>query len=292
MRPEDTVTQVRHCFSVGVAATLAVILEVTAPKPGNVHRGADFEDVTYLDFVQSAAVVAPILERTAEWGVGRAVLEAVQATKHAVATNTNLGTLLLLAPLAAVPNGVRHADGISGVLGGLTEEDTGPVYEAIRVSSAGGLGRVEEADVSREPPPALTLVDVMRLASERDLVARQYCNDFSDVLGVAGWIEEGAMRGWPLATAIVYAHLRQLTKEPDSLIRRKCGTKIADQARAMAGNVIAAGSPGDDAYERAVEDLDFWLRSDGHRRNPGTTADIIAAALFVLIREGRVGLKP
>ena len=84
---------------------------MTAPKPGNVHRGADFEDVTYVDFVQSAVVVGPILERAAELGVGRTVLEAVRATREAVGTNTNLGTLLLLAPLAAVPDGVPHRRG-------------------------------------------------------------------------------------------------------------------------------------------------------------------------------------
>ena len=153
MTREGSMTHAVAGLPVGVAATLAVILEVTAPKPGNVHRGADFEDVTYLDFLLSAAVVAPILERTAELSVGGAVLDAVRATKQAVGTNTNLGTLLLIAPLTMVPDGVRHADGIGSALSRLNEEDTRQVYEAIRISSAGGLGRVDEADVSNEPPP-------------------------------------------------------------------------------------------------------------------------------------------
>jgi triphosphoribosyl-dephospho-CoA synthase len=257
-----------------------------------VHRGADFEDVTYLDFVLSAVVVGPILERTSGLGVGRAVLEAVLATREAVETNTNLGTLLLLAPLAAAPDGVRHAEGIRRVLRELTLDDTRHVYEAIRVSSAGGLGRVDQADVASEPPPELSLVDAMHLASERDLVARQYCNHFADVFEVADWIEQGMERGWPLATAIVHADLRQLAKAPDSLILRKCGTDVAERTRAQAARVIDSGFPGDEAYERAVEDFDFWLRSDGHRRNPGTTADLVAAALFVLLRERRVKWKP
>jgi triphosphoribosyl-dephospho-CoA synthase len=276
---------------VGIAATLACVWEATAPKPGNVHRGADFEDVTYVDFLLSAIVVGPILEQTCEMGVGRTVLEAVIATREAVGTNTNLGTLLLIAPLAATPEGVRHADGIGRVLSELTNNDTRDVYHAIRASSAGGLGRVAEADVASEPPPELTLVEAMRLASERDLVARQYCNQFADVFEVADWIEEGAERGWPLATAIVHAHLRQMAKEPDSLILRKCGPEIAERARAHAARVVDSGLPGDEAYARAMQDFDFWLRSDGHRRNPGTTADLIAAALFVLLREGRVKWK-
>jgi triphosphoribosyl-dephospho-CoA synthase len=280
-----------HRLSIGVAATLASIYEATAPKPGNVHRGADFEDVTYVDFVTSAVVVGPIVARVAELGVGRTVCEAVKATRRAVATNTNLGTLLLIAPLAVVADGESHLEGIGSVLCKLTSEDTRLVYEAIRISAAGGLGRAEEADVFDEPPPALALVDAMRLAADRDLVARQYCNNFADVLRIAAWIEEGVARGLALNDAVVHSHIRQLAAEADSLILRKCGPQVAEQARVHACRVLDAGNPGDDDYERAVEDFDFWLRSDGHRRNPGTTADLIAAALFVLLREGRLELR-
>ena len=281
----------QQTLPVGIAATLAVIYEVTAPKPGNVHRGADFEDVTYVDFLQSAVVIGPVLARTAELGLGAAVLEAMRATRDAVGTNTNLGTLLLIAPLAAVPDGVSHSDGIGRVLHELTLADTRCVYEAIRVAVAGGLGEAAEAYVHTEPPADLSLVDAMRLASDRDLVARQYCNEFADVFPIAAWIEEGMAQGWPLNTAIVHAHIRQLALEADSLIGRKCGSQVAEQAQAMAKCIIDAGLPGDEVYEFLLAEFDFWLRSDGHRRNPGTTADLIAAALFVLLREGRVKLK-
>lgn len=281
----------RRTMPVGEAATLAVIYEVTAPKPGNVHRGADFEDVTYVDFLHSAVVIGPVLGCVKELGVGAAVLEAVRATRDAVGTNTNLGTLLLIAPLAAVPNGVRHSEGIGRVLRELTYDDTRHVYEAIRVSAAGGLGRAAEADVHEEPPAELSLVDAMRLASDRDSVARQYCYGFADVFEIANRIAEGLDRGRSLDTTIVDEHIRQLALEVDSLILRKCGRQVAEQARAMAKRVLDAGSPGDEKYERGLEDFDFWLRSDGHRRNPGTTADLIAAGLFVLLREGRVKLR-
>jgi len=276
-------------LSPGAAATLACIWEATAPKPGNVHPGANFADVTYGDFVSSAVVIGPILERAAAVGVGRMVLEAVRATREAVGTNTNLGTLLLLAPLATVPNDVALEDGIGDVLARLTPDDTRLVYEAIRVSGAGGLGHAAKADVFADVPPNLNLVDAMRLAADRDLVARQYTNGFADVFaGPANWIEEGVTRNWPLTTAIVRAHLRQLANDGDSLILRKCGLPIANQARDRAAEVLAAGSPGEDAYPRAITKFDDWLRADGHRRNPGTTADLIAAGLFVLLREGRL----
>jgi triphosphoribosyl-dephospho-CoA synthase len=273
----------------GAAATLACLYEATAPKPGNVHPGACFEDLAYADFVASAVVIGPLLGCAASRGVGQSVLEAVRATRAAVGTNTNLGTLLLLAPLAAVPASQHLADGISAVLLRLDNHDTRRVYDAIRLSAAGGLGRTEEADVFSDPPASLTLLDAMRLAAERDLVARQYTNGFADVLdGTAAWIAEALSRVWSLSQSIVFAHVRQMAARADSLISRKCGPQIAAESSVRAKRVLDAGEPGENSYEHALEGLDAWLRADGHRRNPGTTADLIAAGLFVLLREGRL----
>ncbi len=282
-------------LSVGTCVTLACLWEVTAPKPGNVHRGADFEDLTFLDFVTSAAVIGPIFEQASSLGVGATVLEAVRATRQAVGTNTNLGTILLLAPLASVrlkpvplkPVPLKRA--LAGVLSNLTARDTAFVYEAIRLASAGGMGRVEEADVHDNAPPALDLVSAMRMAADRDLIARQYTNGFQEVLDAsADWIAEGLARGWALGDAIVHAQMRLLAMWPDSLIARKCGKEVAQQASDWANGVLSSGSPGEEAYQKALASFDFWLRADGHRRNPGTTADLIAAGLFVLLREDRI----
>src|SRR5690349_11195659 len=123
-----------HELSIGQCATLACLLEATAPKVGNVHRGADFEDLTFADFAVSAVAIAPAMEAAAENGVGRAVLRAVQATQQLVATNSNLGMVLLLAPLAAVPRTrPLSVDSVRGVLRGLNGEDCRLVYQAIRV---------------------------------------------------------------------------------------------------------------------------------------------------------------
>src|SRR5689334_11245960 len=141
--------------SIGQCATLACLLEATAPKPGNVHRSADFEDLTYTDFAVSAAVIGPIMEVASAQGVGRTVLNAVQATREVVGTNTNLGMALLLAPLAAVPRGVPLKSGIGDVLQGMNKEDCHLVYEAIRVAAPGGLGKVDKMDVRELPPSDL-----------------------------------------------------------------------------------------------------------------------------------------
>lgn len=264
--------------------TLACILEATAAKPGNVYRGADFEDVTYADFLVSAVTMAPALASSAQIGVGQAVLLSVRSMLETVGTNTYLGTSLLIAPLAAVDADANLRAELPQVLSRLSSADTQRVYEAIRLAGPRGLGRSEVADV-QDPVPELPLCSVMQLAAERDLVARQYTNDFADVFWVA---ERIAARAVPLGSAILHAYLQLLAKHPDSLIGRKCGLETSQQLSRRAAHVLSLGQPGDDVFDAAVADLDFWLRSDGHHRNPGTSADMIAAALFVLLREKRL----
>jgi len=272
----------------GACATLACIWEATAAKPGNVYRGADFDDVTYADFLTSAAVIGPILEQAAAEGVGATVLRAVQATQAAVATNTNLGMLLLLAPLAAVPSEKPLAEGLVDVLDVLTSNDTRAVYEAIRVAQPGGLGKVNDADVQSESVPDISLVEAMRHAEHRDLIARQYVNNFEQVFVAADLMELGLQQSGALDEAIVWAFLSLLSELPDSLIARKCGDEVANEVSVRAAAVLAAGDLGDLGYQEACRELDFWLRADGHRRNPGTTADLIAGGLFVLLRDARL----
>ncbi len=117
-----------HAKQISRCAVLACLLEATARKPGNVHPGAPFPDLTYGDFVRSAHLIRPSFEHAEEWSVGRIVLNAVERTRREVGTNTNLGILLLLAPLASVPPGVSIAEGIGDVLAGLTREDARLVY--------------------------------------------------------------------------------------------------------------------------------------------------------------------
>lgn len=261
--------------------TLACVWEATAPKPGNVYRGADFEDVTYADFLTSAAVIGPKIALAPTHGVGHAVLESIKAIHQAVGTNTYLGTVLLLAPLAATAPGIPVEAGLPSVLSTLTTADTHLVYEAIRLAKPGGLGKVDQADVNDEPP-GITLVEAMQFAAERDLVARQYTNNFTQVFWAANRIEA---HGSPLSKAIIRAFLELLAAHPDTLISRKCGDELSQEVSQYAGRVLLCS---DDDYHAALADFDFWLRADGHRRNPGTSADIIAAALFVLLRDGRI----
>jgi triphosphoribosyl-dephospho-CoA synthase len=214
----------------------------------------------------------------------------VQATRQLTTANPNLGIILLLAPLAAVPRSATLANGVRSVLTRLDARDADQVYQAIRLADPGGLQPRDHAitryDV-RGPAPG-SLLAAMEEAADRDLIARQYTQGFADVLQrVLPWLER-TTPDRPLSERIVHAHIRLMSEEADSLIARKCGQAVATEAAARATAVLHAGPPGGEAYWRAVADLDFWLRSDGNRRNPGTTADLIAAALFAGLREGRV----
>lgn len=276
-------------LSIGQCATLACLLEATAPKVGNVHRGADFQGLTFADFVASAVAIGPAMQQAAEMGVGNTVATAIKATRALVDTNANLGIVLLIAPLAAVTPDQTLSNGISTVLQNLTPQDSALVYEAIRLAQPGGMGQTEQMDIAGAAPPSL--LTAMQAARDRDLVARQYCDNFALVLNeIVPNLIRGQERGWSLLDNIIREHVRLISVYPDSLIVRKCGMETATRASTYAAQVLAAGDVDDENYHAALSDFDFWLRADDHRRNPGTTADLIAAALFAGLREEQ--LKP
>jgi triphosphoribosyl-dephospho-CoA synthase len=266
---------------------LACTWEVTARKAGNVTRFHDFDDVTYLDFVLSGAAIAPVLAARQQ-RIGARVLEAVQATRRVVRTNTNLGIILSLAPLAAAGDDLRTD--LRNILVGLDVEDARQVFEAIRIAAPGGLGHVEYQDV--HAVPTLSLREVMALAADRDLIARQYCNDYAEVFGpVADALREGLRQTGSLEAAIIHAQLHFLRDHHDSLIARKAGPAIAADASRRAADVLRLGWPRSAGGRAALSELDAWLRANGRRRNPGTTADLITAGLFVLLRLGEISLS-
>lgn len=277
----------KSSVDVGQCATLACLLEVTVPKPGNVHRGADFEDLTFADFAAAAVAVGPAMVAAAEARpLGGCILEAVRATRGWCATNVNLGIVLLLAPIAAASKQAASIEslhaGVRDELARLTPGDALQVYAAIRLANPGGLGRVEEADVSAAPPA--DLLHAMRLAADRDLVARQYAGGFAELFDVVvPELRRNIAACSGLADAVIRTQLAVMRQFPDSLIARKCGFAAAQEVAVAAGQVLEAAVAGEEAFHETLADFDFWLRSDGHRRNPGTTADLLAAALFVLL---------
>ncbi len=264
----------------------ACLMEATARKPGNVHPGARFADLCYEDFVESAHWASPQLARAGIDGVGSAVREVIRATRERVGTNTNLGIALLIAPLAAVPLDSTLAAGIEEVLRGLTSEDSSRVYDAIRLAQPGGMGSVTDGDVTESPPP--DLLWAMKQAADRDWIARQYTTRFHDVLHTAVplLVEWRPTADWE--SRVIHLHLELMSRWPDTLIARKCGLAIAEESARRARSVLHSGWPDTVAGPQAIQAFDAWMRFDGHRRNPGTTADAVAATLFAALRDRRV----
>lgn len=275
-------------MTIGQMATLACMLEVNAPKPGNVHRGADFSNLELNDFAVSAMAIGPAFEAAGRSRIGRTILTAVRATRRLADTNTNLGLVLLLAPLATVGVKDLNPAGVAQRLADLNEDDAADVYKAIAIATPGGMGTVDDMDVYGPPPT--DLLTAMQAAADRDLIARQYVNGCEQVFEAVDFLTDQGTSHLSASDRIVHAHIRQMAAHSDSLIQRKCGEETARKSSLMAARVLDAGEPIDEEYLQELRNLDFWLRADGHRRNPGTSADIIGAAIFVALRKRKWSL--
>jgi triphosphoribosyl-dephospho-CoA synthase len=271
--------------NIGQLARLACIWEVTARKAGNVCPDHEFSDLTVSDFLHSADAIAPVLDIAPTQPLGVTILRCIEETRKVVHTNTNLGIVLSLAPLASVPLDQPFESGVAEVLRRTTVEDSRNVYTAIRLAKPGGLGTASQQDINDEP--TLPLREVMALAADRDLVAAQIANDYSFVFFLANELDQYAKHFGCVEKAIVAIQLSTLCSVNDSLIQRKLGMEEAKRIKSCAGEIRNRGldSP---AFRKSYVDFDAFLRSDNHVRNPGTTADLIAAALFVALREKRI----
>jgi len=264
---------------VAAAAQLACLLEVSAPKPGNVSPGRHFHDTSYEDFVASAVAIGPALAMAGERPLGATIRSAIEATARWARRNTNLGIVLLLAPLAraACRSGGSLRAGVKRVLAETTVADAADVYEAIRLARPGGLGTASAEDVAGAP--TVTLTEAMGLAAERDSVAREYVTGFGITfeIGVPA-LREARRRGLRWADATVEAYLALLAAVPDTLIARKLGRAEAERISNRAGEVRGGGPD-------ALAALEAELRDERNTRNPGTSADLTCASLFAVILE-------
>ena len=278
---------------VGVVAQLACLLEVSAPKPGNVSPGRHYADTRYEDFLASAAAIGAPLSTAGERSLGATVRCAVDATARWTRSNTNLGIVLLLAPLARAALAVEAAQpdlsalraAVRRLLAATTVDDARDVYAAIRRAAPGGLGRAETEDVSDEP--TRTLLEVMQLAADRDGVAREYATAF-DATFTIGAPALGAARhdGLCWDDAVVETFLTLLAANPDTHVRRRGGEAAAAAISARARRALDAGGVRTPAGRQAIDEMDAALRDPRHVGNPGTTADLTAAAIFVVLAGG------
>jgi triphosphoribosyl-dephospho-CoA synthase len=255
--------------------------ELAALKPGNVHVHAAGHGMTVEDFRTSARVAAGPLCTPLHRAVGIRIRDAVAATRAAVSCNTNLGIVLLAAPLIAAaetaPDGAGLQARLQAVLDGLTVEDAAAAYEAIRIASPAGLGQAAAQDVAAAP--TVTLRAAMALAADRDRIARQYVRGYEDVfsLGVAG-IDRLLAAGYDPAWAAALVHMDFLASIPDSHVARKHGAATAEAVRAEAAALRRHAGP--EELMETLKKFDFELKERGI--NPGTSADLTVASLLAV----------
>lgn len=273
---------------VAAAAQLACLLEARAPKPGNVCPAAGFRDASYEDFLASAVAIGPALAEAGDRPLGVTIRAALDATAAWAPSNTNLGLVLLLAPLARAalrPGDTPLRDRLRATLLETTVADARDVYAAIRRAHPGGLGHSADQDVA--DTPTVTLRDAMVLAAERDAIAREYATDFETTFDVgAPALRRARADGLSWSDAVVETYLTLLAARPDTLIARKLGGEAAAAVQRRAGVALHAGGVRRDAGREAIAALDRELRDDRNARNPGATADVTGAAICVVLLEG------
>jgi triphosphoribosyl-dephospho-CoA synthase len=262
-------------------------LEVRTLKPGNVHIFADGHRMTVADFDHSATASAPFIADPA-LSVGDRILKAVEATYAAVATNTNLGIVLLCAPLAAAAEhgteSASFADSLHAVLAALDHNDARAAYKAIAMANPAGLGSDKAGDVRAEPPADWTLLDAMRAAAPRDMIADQYATGFATILANARTLTEDIASGAAPEDALAALFLRRLSERPDTHIVRKHGPALAHRVMARAAETVAtlelksASEIAKPENRLTLLELDAELKSWG--ANPGSLADLMCASAF------------
>jgi triphosphoribosyl-dephospho-CoA synthase len=277
--------------AVAAAYQEACLAELAALKPGNVHVFAAGHDMTTAQFEASARASSSVMGKPG-LTVGARVFGAIERTRQVVDCNTNLGIVLLCAPLAqaalsSAPGGLR--DRLRRVLDELDVVDAEQAFAAIRLAQPGGLGTVPENDIRQ--PATVALSVAMAGAAARDRIAEQYATGFADVfeIGVAR-LRSGLSRWTSEHWATTFAYLGFLAGMPDSHIARKSGLERAQAVCAMARLfdrlMQDAGDPEHLAARLMTFDAD--LKSAG--LNPGTSADLTVASLFVLrLQDGEIG---
>jgi len=270
--------------------------ELQAFKPGNVSVYSAGHDMTVEDFRHSAqASAAPLCDPALS--LGERIFQAVKATREAAGCNTNLGIVLLAAPLldACIQGmpGKSLRENLQEVLKSTTREDADWVFQAIRLAAPGGLGQSEEQDV--HSAPTVTLLAAMEIAANRDRIAWQYVNSYADVFDLAIPRYYKGMSAWnDEAWAAVAVFVELLNAVPDSHVERKFGPGLhpamADKMALIDRALSAADRP--ERVLPLLREVDAEFKSAGI--NPGTTADLTVACLLAARLEKllEAGIQP
>ena len=304
---------------VGGCASLAALLEVSAyPKPGNVHRVRDFPDTKYEHFLAGSVSLGSKMQHIAEngrrinkgsrdWselGIGESILTAVNdMMKWQSGGNVHLGIILLFSPIAAAAGSLMNENqvdlgelrkSLNSIIEGATPRDSVNIYRAIDVAmSAENLGAVEQLDVTDTSSldiirdEELTPLNIFNECRGRDNICSEWVTGFK-VTFTEGYpfLRERLDEGANINHATVDSFLKILSGHPDSLIQRKKGIEDAAALSEKAKAIIQAGGAATEVGMKMIQELDDELRKENGSLNPGTTADLTAASLFLLLLSG------
>jgi|RhiMetdeSRZDD1v2_1073273.scaffolds.fasta_scaffold288994_1 triphosphoribosyl-dephospho-CoA synthase len=259
----------------------ACVAELGAPKPGNVHVFAGGHDMEAAHFLAAARASANPLTEPRQ-PVGMRIFNAVEASMKVALTNTNLGIVLLCAPLAAAAEqqGKKFRDALRRVLDGLDRQDASYAFRAIVLAGPGGMGTEAVNDIRSEP--GCTLRAAMAQAEHRDRIARAYVTTFEDIwsLGLPALARAEADQltdWWP----VIAVYLEYLAAFPDSHIVRKWGRTEAEWVQKAASALLAQqrlDRMDQTALLQQLLALDRRIKTRG--LNPGTSADLTVATIF------------
>jgi triphosphoribosyl-dephospho-CoA synthase len=311
MYSSGKIKQISQCLE------LAVLLEASAHKPGNVSVVTNFESTRYEHFLASAVAAAPAFECAAEQGiavsdgeihvdsvgVGRIIKDCVadiNAWQHG--GNTLLGAVILLVPIAVAAGMTLNEDTLETsrlrknlklVVESTTPEDAVCLYEAIRIANPRGLGTAPKLDVN-DPDSAniilkekTSLLQVFKIAEKYDSICSEWVNNYPITFDVAyPSLTKQIKNKENLDTAIIHTFLTVLAEYPDTFIARKAGFEKAREVSLKATEVLKLGVFETSSGRQSLNRFDMELRKSSNLLNPGTTADIVAAALALCVLGG------
>ena len=299
-------------------AQVSMLLEVSAyPKPGNVHRLRNFKETRYEHFLVSSSVAIEYFRRTAfrglgvslgfldyeDIGIGGLIEECMRDVINSQnGGNTCLGTITLLIPICAASSmamakkedmidGLRHA--LSKILKSTTSYDAVSFYRAVRIAKPGGIGRSEWLDVYDDDSleiiekENISLYKIFKYSSSYDSIAYEWATDFKISFEKGSpYLYRLLREGCDINTAIVHTFLKILSEVPDTLIIRKTDRETAVKVSRMAREVLDSGGLTSDKGKRLLEKMDEKLRIHGNLLNPGTTADLTASSIMLVLLRG------
>ncbi len=269
-------------------AQLSMLLELSSsPKPGNVDRCHDYEDIGFSHFVASAVLSYPYFRKAASGisSIGDLILETVSAWREwGLKGNTHFGEIVLLMPLASAASrpGILR-DEIKKILESTSVEDSIAFYKAFRLAGARAadvkkMSLKDEGSIDEIRARELRLIDLMRLSQGHDLIAREWSTGFSRSFELADILYEN-VSSHGLNKGVVSTYLIALSREPDSLVAAKFGIETAIAVSRMASEALSSPD-----IISSAKDMDSMLIAKDI--NPGATADLIASSLFIALLRG------